>query len=128
MPASLAALMISVLGAAVTGLPSIVKFIRSPIFSFWFLVSSFSLVLSQREFLRVGARISVQVCFEVLRELFHDRDGGHGGGIAQSAECAAQHVLRKLVDQRDVALSAHSIVEPLQHLFEPGGSFTARDA
>src|SRR6202023_2614400 len=104
MPTCLAALIINVPGAAVTGLPSIVRCIGSLIFS------------GHRQFSRmlIGAWLSVQVRFEVFGKFLDDGDGRHGCGVAQSAEGPAQHVLGKLANQRDVALLAAPAVETIE--------------
>src|ERR1035437_585980 len=59
----------------------------------------------------VGARFTVQVIFEFLPELLHDGDGRHGGGIAQRAERAAQHVLSDIAKQVDIGACALAVME-----------------
>src|ERR1035438_4702257 len=76
----------------------------------------------------VRARSAVQMVLEFLPELLHDRDGRHGGGIAQGAERPAQHIPRDIADQVDIGARARPIVEASQNLLQPGGAFAARDA
>src|SRR5690242_8110219 len=64
--------------------------------------------------------------FEIVSELVDDGDGGHGRRISQRAERPAQHVLGKFAQQRDIFVPAAAVVEPLQDLAQPGGSFAAR--
>src|ERR1035441_10228580 len=67
----------------------------------------------------VGARFAVQVVLEFLPELLHDGDGRHGGGIAQGAEGAAQHVPRDIADQVDIGARALPVMETRQNLLQP---------
>src|ERR1700731_4785079 len=69
-----------------------------------------------------------QALLKILAELFDNRDGGHGSGVAERAEGPAEHVLRKLTEKIDVVLAAASVIEALQNLAQPGGAFTAGDA
>ena len=68
-------------------------------------------------------------CFsKSSRELFDNGDGRHRRRIAQRAESPAQHVLRKLAQQRDVVLAPAAFVESAAESSQPGGAFAARDA
>src|SRR3984893_15995312 len=115
MPTCLAALMIKVPGAAVTGLPSIVRLIRSAIFEF----GSLSSGEHRLRCMRVRAWPAVQVGFEIFRKLLHNGYRGHRGRVTQGAKCAAKHVLGQFADERNIAFLAHSLMESLQHLSEP---------
>src|SRR5258706_16138111 len=86
MPAWRAASIISVPLGAWTGLPSIVRVTRS----------------GMLDHHRFGNNILVKIAGEFL----DDGDRRHGGGVAQRAEGAAQHVLRKLAQQCGVLASA----------------------
>src|ERR1035437_2861085 len=76
----------------------------------------------------VGARFTVQVIFEFLPELLHDGDGRHGGGIAQRAERAAQHVFSDIADQVDIGACALAVMEAHENFLQPGGALPAGDA
>ncbi len=77
----------------------------------------------------IGARLAVQMLFELFAELFDDRNGRHGGRVAQRAERAAQHVLRQC---RRAARCRSAVPPPswkrVRILRQPGGAFAARDA
>src|SRR5262249_25514637 len=61
-------------------------------------------------------------------EFLNDADGWHRGCVAQRAEGAAQHVFGKFTDQINVFAAPEASVETLEHLAQPSGAFTARDA
>ena len=65
----------------------------------------------------VGARLAVEMVLEFVPELLHDGDGRHGGGIAQRAERAAQHVLGDVADQVDIGARALPLVEARRIFF-----------
>src|SRR6266568_3034871 len=99
MPTCLAALISSVPGAACTGLPSMVRFMREAIRN----VRRSSLLVSrscERQLMFMlegsGAR---QMGFEFVPEFFDEGHHGHGGGVAEGAKGAAEHVLRNVVHQ-----------------------------
>src|SRR5260370_15407421 len=106
MPAWRAASMMSVPLGASTGLPSIVSFTRSGILDHH----------------RFGNNIFV----EIAGEFFDDGNRGHRGGVAEGAEGPAQHVLRKLAQQRDVFAAALSLAHPREDLTHPRGALAAR--
>src|SRR6266853_5166455 len=84
-------------------------------------------VLSQHRELPIRAG-NANALFEVLPELFDDRNGGHRGGIAQSAKGMSQHVVRKLAHQVDILAPPQAGVVALQDLLKPGGALAAGDA
>src|SRR5579871_1679374 len=118
MPFCFAASITSVPGAALIALPSMVRLTGSG-------MDFRSLTVAARF---IGARPVVQVRFELVAELFDEGDGGHGSGVAEWTEGAAEHILRKLAHERDVAFAAHAVVHALQNLAQPGGAFAAGDA
>src|ERR1700693_163632 len=71
---------------------------------------------------------ALQMIFEFLAKLLDDRDRGHGGGVTQRAECAAQHVLRKILDVVDVFLHPAAGMKARQRLLQPIGPFAAGNA
>src|SRR5581483_12076476 len=74
------------------------------------------------------ARVSFQVVFKFLPELFHERDRRHRCRISKRAEGSSEHVFRQVLDIIDVFLDAASGMESLQSLPQPVCPFAARDA
>src|SRR5215472_19303391 len=67
------------------------------------------LVRKNRQFLYrplffIGARSAFQMIFEFFAEFLYERDGRHGGGIAQGAERPAEHVFRQVLHVIDIFL------------------------
>ena len=50
---------------------------------------------------------------EILGELLDNGYSRHGRRIAQRAKRPAQHILRELADQRNIALLSAAVMEPL---------------
>src|SRR5687768_6440165 len=69
-----------------------------------------------------------QLGFELVAELFYDRDRWQSRRVAKGAKRPAKHVLGELAHQVDVLRAADTGVEARKHLLEPGCSFAARDA
>src|SRR5260370_40448984 len=108
MPAWRAASMMSVPLGASTGLPSIVSFTRSGILD--------------------HHRFRNNIFVEIAGEFFDDGDRGHRRRVAERAEGPAEHVLRKLAQQRDVFAAAVSLAHPREDLTQPGRTLAARNA
>src|SRR5579863_522385 len=60
-------------------------------------------------------------------KLLDDRNSREGRGIAERAECSAQHVTCEVSDQNDVAARSLPFMETGQKLSKPGSAFAARD-
>src|SRR6202050_5606354 len=86
------------------------------------------LVGSQNHFRGLVRAFPVQMVFKFVAPLLDDADGGQSRGIAQWAECAPEHIFRKLVNQRNIFRAAAALVETVQHLAQPSGAFAARGA
>src|ERR1035438_7948277 len=120
MPTCLAALMTKVPGAALTAWPSIVRFMS-------LIVGQLKKVSCEHGLgcMRVRTRTPIQMRLEVFGKLLDNRDSRHGCRIAQRTERTAQHILRELADQRNIALLSAAVMETLQHFFQPGCAFAA---
>src|SRR6266487_1300699 len=128
MPTCLAALISRVPGAACTGLPSMVRFMREAIGS----VRRSSLFVrrsyqGQLVLMLEGAR-ATQVCFEFIAEFFDEGHHGHRSRVAEGAERAAEHVLRDVVHQWDIAWDTTASVKAIEQFLQPRRAFAARDA
>src|SRR5262249_59155864 len=96
MPTALQASISKVPAGAAIGFPStvIVTFLPSDI-----RISS----RQNREFLYASRRFertrpSLEVCFELVAPLVHDRHCWDCGRVTQRTECSSQHVLRQVLD------------------------------
>ena len=76
----------------------------------------------------VARTFPLEMILKLVPPLLHDADRGQRRGVAERAERAPEHVLRKLVDQRDVFLAAAALVEAVEHLAQPRGAFAAGNA
>src|ERR1700691_5072804 len=74
---------------------------------------------------RVATWFAVEVVFKLLAKLVNERDGGHGGRVAQGAEGAAQHVLRQVTNVVDIFGHTAPGMETGERLLQPVGAFAA---
>lgn len=76
--------------------------------SFQRALSTANFQLNQRRLFFAGvvvwAASAVQMVFKLFTKLFDEGDGGHGGGVAEGAEGAAQHVFSEVADVVDVPI------------------------
>src|SRR5271155_4793194 len=86
------------------------------------------LVSSQHHLGGFKRAFPVQMVFEFVAPFLDDADGGQSSGIAERAESAPEHILGKLVDQRNIFGAAAALVETVEHLAHPGGAFAAGNA
>src|SRR5881296_1271058 len=107
MPERLATSMTSMPAGASTSFPSIVSLIGSGI---------------------GGARPPIQMRFEFVAEFLDDGNRRHRCGVAERTEGPAQHVLRQIADQVDVAARPHPLMEADEQLAQPSRALATGDA
>src|ERR1700691_1829441 len=78
-------------------------------------------------FFFVRAWLPIQMIFEFLAELLHERDSRHRRRIAQRTEGPPQHVLRQILHVVDIFHHAAAAMKASQRLFQPIRTLTARD-
>ena len=76
----------------------------------------------------IGARFASQMRLKLASELLHESNRGHGCGITQRAERAAQHGLGQVLNQLDVFLASAAGVHARQRLLQPRRALAAGDA
>src|ERR1035441_5377687 len=74
------------------------------------------------------AGLAVQMVLELLAELLHKGQRGHGRRIAQRAKRPAQHVLGKILNVVYVLRRSKAEVEASDRLLQPVGAFAAGNA
>src|SRR5665213_410723 len=63
-----------------------------------------------------------------MSPFLNNADRGHGSGVAQRTERAAEHAFCEITDHRDVFRGAEARMETVQHLAQPARAFTAGNA
>src|ERR1700730_15178775 len=70
----------------------------------------------------------VQMILEFVPPLLHDADRRQGRSVSERAECAPEHVVRRLLDQGDIFCAPTAFVKAVEYLAQPRGAFAAGDA
>src|ERR1700683_3476488 len=117
------------LAASITSVPAGVVSFSSLIVNVICFISGMRVLGSSHDHLRGFERtFPAKVVLKFVPPLFHDTDGWQCRCVSQRTERAAQHVFRKLINQRNIFGAASPVMKTVEQFTQPRRALAARNA